>query len=87
MYNYAKIETLVNKEEINDVVLNATYILSTVKFNHNVIKILLDEDYFVNKEEKYEDFISQKPSEDFIREESTKSTENEEMQESEKEEN
>ncbi len=56
MYNYARIETLVKKEEINKVILNSSYILSTVKFNNNVIKIMLNEDYFKYKEEKFELF-------------------------------
>ena len=56
MYNYARIETLVKKEDINNVILNSSYILSTVKFNNNVIKIMLDEDYFKYKEEKFELF-------------------------------
>ena len=56
MYNYARIETLVKKEEINKVILNSSYIVSTVKFNDNVIKIMLDEDYFKYKEEKFELF-------------------------------
>lgn len=58
MYNYARIETLVDKEDINDAVMNASYILSTVKFNSNVIKLMLNEDYFTNKEEIYEEFTS-----------------------------
>ncbi|MEI3529671.1 MAG: hypothetical protein V8Q75_01175 [Bacilli bacterium] len=56
MYNYAKIEAIVNKSDINEVILNASYILSTVKFNDNVIRIMLDDDYFINKEEKYDIF-------------------------------
>lgn len=56
MYNYAKIEAIVNKNDINEVILNSSYILSTVKFNDNVIKIMLDDDYFINKEEKYDIF-------------------------------
>lgn len=56
MYNYSKIESIVDKESINEVILNASYILSTVKFNDNVIKIMLDDDYFINKEEKYDIF-------------------------------
>ena len=56
VYNYAKIEALVEEEDINEVVLNASYILSTVKFNDNNIKLMLDEEYFTNKEEKYEEF-------------------------------
>lgn len=60
MYNYARIETLVDKEDINDAVMNASYILSTVKFNPNVIKLMLNEDYFTNKEENYDEFTSEK---------------------------
>ena len=56
MYNYAKIEAVVNKNDIEEVVLNASYILSTVKFNNNVIKLMLDKDYFTNREEKYDIF-------------------------------
>ncbi len=64
MYNYAKIEAVVNKENINEVVLNASYILSTIKYNSNVIKIMLNEDYFTNKEERYDIFTPkvEKPS-------------------------
>ena len=65
MYNYAKIEALVVEDEINEVVLNATYILSTVKYNDNVIKLILDEDYFTNKEEKYNIFKSTSNSTSF----------------------
>ena len=56
MYNYAKIEALVDEEEINDVVLNVSYILSTIKFNSKVIKIMLNDNYFINKEERYDLF-------------------------------
>ena len=56
VYNYAKIEAIVDKEDINEVVLNASYILSTVKFNNKVIKLMLNETYFTNKEEKYDIF-------------------------------
>lgn len=58
MYNYAKIEALVEEKEINLVVLNASYILSTIKFNNNVISLMLDEDYFINREEKYDIFTA-----------------------------
>lgn len=56
VYNYAKIEAMVDEESINEVVLNASYILSTVKFNNKVIKLMLNENYFTNKEEKYDIF-------------------------------
>lgn len=58
MYNYAKIEAVVSEDDIEEVVLNASYILSTVKFNNNVIKLMLDKDYFTSREEKYNIFTA-----------------------------
>ena len=66
MYNYAHIESLVDKEDINSVILSSSYILSTVKFNNNVIKIMLNEDYFKHKEEKFELFLNEKENENFL---------------------
>lgn len=63
-YNYAKIQALVNKEEINTVILNSSYILSTVKFNNEVIKLMLNEEFFTNKEENYDIFESKVESND-----------------------
>ena len=65
LYNYAKIEALVTEKNINEVVLNASYILSTVKYNDNVIKLTLNKDYFKNKEEKYNIFKSTNNSTSF----------------------
>lgn len=66
MYNYSKMEALVDYEDINDVILNMSYILSTVKFNDNVIKVILDDDFLVS-EEKYDIFTSKKESNDFLK--------------------
>ncbi len=66
MYNYAKIEAICDYDSINDIVLNASYILSTVKFNNNVITAMLD-DEFLDTEEKYDIFISKKNTSDFIK--------------------
>lgn len=66
MYNYAKIEALVEKDRINDVILNASYILSTIKFNNNVIQLMLDNNYFIDKEEQYDIFTSQKTTNKFL---------------------
>lgn len=57
VYNYSKIETIVKKEDINNAILNCSYILSTIKFNNNVIKLMLNDDYLTNKEEKYDLFV------------------------------
>lgn len=53
VYNYAKIEALVPEKELNNTVLNSSYILSTIKYNSNIIKLSLEEDFLKNKEEKY----------------------------------
>ena len=47
-------------------VLNASYILSTIKFNSNVIKLMLDKDFFSNKESKYDIFTAKKQIESFL---------------------
>lgn len=59
-YDYSKIEALVDYDKINEVVLNSSYILSTVKYNKDVIKLILNDDFFTNKEEIYDEFISNK---------------------------
>lgn len=66
MYNYAKIEAIVDKEDINDVILDSSYILSTVKFNNNVIKTMLDDNFLVS-EEKYDIFTSKQETDDFLK--------------------
>ena len=58
VYNHAKIEALVNEEEINDTVLNASYILSTIKYNYDITKLMLEDDYFTNKTGKYNSYNS-----------------------------
>lgn len=66
VYNYAKIETLVNEENLNNAVLNASYILSTIKYNKDIVELMLEDDYFTNKTGKYDDFNSKEESEKFV---------------------
>lgn len=65
-YNYAKIETMVDEKELNNTVLNSTYILSTMKYNRDIVNLMLKEDYFTNKTGKYNDYISNDSTEKFI---------------------
>ena len=65
-YNYARMQALVEKDEVESVVLNATYILSTIKFNPEVIKLMLDDEFFTNKEEKYDIFESETEDNNFL---------------------
>ena len=68
VYNYAKIEALVPKEDINDTVLNCSYILSTIKYSSNIIKLSLEDDFLKNKEEEYDVFSSKGNNDDnFLR--------------------
>lgn len=68
VYNYAKIEALVtNEKEINDVVLNSSYILSTIKYNNDIVKLALEEDFLKNKEEKYNVFTPKKESDSSLK--------------------
>lgn len=66
VYNYAKIEAVVNEDRIEDVVLNSSYILSTVKFNDKIIGLMLDDEYFTNKEERYTLFDQKEENNNFL---------------------
>lgn len=65
-YNHAKIEAMVDEENLNDTVLNASYILSTIKYNQDIVKLMLEDDYFTNKTGKYNDYNSTEESGNFI---------------------
>ena len=68
VYNYAKIESFVqNKDDINSVVLNASYILSTIKYNNDVVRLALEDDFLKNKEEKYSVFTPKKESDSSLK--------------------
>lgn len=64
-YNYSKIEAIVSKENLNDTVLNASYILSTIKYNKNTIELMLNDDYFTNRSGKYDEYASKEDSNKF----------------------
>jgi len=66
VYNYAKIEALVPKEDIEMTVLNSSYILSTIKYNNNIVKLSLQDDFLKQKEDKYEEFTSKKETKSFL---------------------
>ena len=62
VYNYAKIEAIVSKEELNNTILNSSYILSTIKYNYNIVELMLNEEYFINKTGKYDNYDTQEDS-------------------------
>lgn len=65
-YNYSKIEVICDYDQINDTILNSSYILSTIKFNNKVIKTMLDNEFLVN-EERYDVFESKQETSDFLK--------------------
>lgn len=67
VYNYAKIEAIAREDEINDVILNSSYILSTIKYNSNVVKLSLEDDFLKNKEEKYSVFSQKNESDSSLK--------------------
>ena len=65
-YNYARIEALVKKENLNTTIMNASYILSTINYNKKLIKTMLDEEYFTNKTGKYDLYKTTEKTEKFV---------------------
>ncbi len=61
MYNYAKIEAFVKKNELNDTIINMCYILSSVRYNDDVVETMLgDSKYDLSENEKYNIFNTKK---------------------------
>jgi len=56
MYNYAKIEVMVDKEDINKVIAHAICILSSITYNDSVIANLMGEDVLNFMEEEFNIF-------------------------------
>jgi len=57
MYNYSKIEGYVDKKNLRDTLNNMAYILSSIKYNDNVIENLLgNEKYNLSENQKYNIF-------------------------------
>ena len=65
-YNYARIEALVSKDNLSNTILNASYILSTIKYNKGLIRTMLDEDYLINKAGKYDLYKTNDKTEKFV---------------------
>lgn len=56
MYNYAKMEVIIKKNDINVVVANAMSVLASIDFNDSVLKNLLDEETSQFKEYEFNIF-------------------------------
>jgi hypothetical protein len=66
MYNYAKIEVIVDEDEIKSSLANTINILNSIKYNKNVITKLLEEDSLTSTEEVYKLFDKVKKNSDIL---------------------
>lgn len=53
IYNYAKIEAQVSKEKLNEVMANSMIILNSIDYNDNLIKKILEDEYYSSTAEEY----------------------------------
>jgi hypothetical protein len=67
MYNYAKIESYVPKDYLNDALTNMSYVLSTINFNDKVIEEYVGNKGTVSQEESFDIFDSKKESDSFLK--------------------
>ncbi len=67
MYNYAKIEAYIKKEDFNKCLMNMSSILSTVKYNDKVISDYVGHKGSVFQEEKFNIFEANIENDNFLR--------------------
>ena len=66
VYNYAKIETYVDKEDLDQTVEDISYILSSMKFNDSLLKKMYEAGNLDSKEEAYKLFENKEKEGNFI---------------------
>ena len=66
MYNYAKIEVIVDEDSINEVMLSAISILKSIVYNNNVITNLLEDNVLNFAEEEFDIFNNINSDDDYI---------------------
>lgn len=67
VYNYAKIESYVDKDNLNNAFLNICYILSTIKFNDSIINYKFSNHDFDSTTEEFSIFKSKKDVDNFLK--------------------
>ena len=66
MYNYAKIEALVPKEDLNNALISISSILSSIKYNDETIGINVKSSGSIGQEEVFDIFTSKKENDNFL---------------------
>lgn len=67
MYNYAKIESFIPKNEFNDVFANMCSILTSVKYNDKIIDTYIDSDKTISRVEEFNIFSSKNEDDNFLK--------------------
>jgi len=66
VYNYAKIEMVVEEKDLNNAIINSCYILSSIQFNDKVIETLIGENALDYKETIFDNFGPHGDSDNFL---------------------
>lgn len=66
MYNYVKIEAYVDEPHLQDVLIDISTVLSSVKYNYKVLDTIIGENILNYKEENYNIFETKKNNTDFL---------------------
>lgn len=66
MYNYAKIESLVEEKDLRKVITNSCYILSSIQYNEKIIETLVGENVLDYKETIFDIFGPHRDSNQFL---------------------
>jgi hypothetical protein len=66
MYNYAKIEVMVDKSDLNETLANSLIILSSVKYNNDILSNLVGENILTTKEIEFNIFETKKTESNFL---------------------
>ena len=70
MYNYAKIEVIVDKCDINKAITNSIIMLSSVSYNNEILKNVIDENIFEFNEEEFNIFKVKRETSNYLEVES-----------------
>ena len=70
MYNYAKIETYIKKEDFESSVINMCSILSSIKYNDKIIEGYVGNEKMTTQEERFNIFDSNTENDNFLKYES-----------------
>ena len=67
MYNYAKIEVIVDEENIKSAITNSMVVLSSVKYNNNLLESIVGENVLTAKEIEFNIFENKKNESNFLK--------------------